>query len=369
MKLQVFHNAIAPYRIDFFNSLCKHFDTNICLFYKKFVQSDYIDSNYVNERLTFVPEYREDFRGFKTISYKNAVRQIIKKNDPDIVLTMEYGITTLLAVLYRILMRKNYKVVSMVDDSYDMAIGKSKFSWKHRFARCLILPFVDDIIVVNDRVRDYYQNNFGKGIYFPIITDDKVAVRRQKDALGISREYVKKYNLIGKKVVLYVGRLIALKNIDMIIKTFNVENNPNRLLVIVGDGEEKERLRHLCNGRTDVIFTGALHGDALYAWYNIAQLFVLPSIIEAFGAVVNEALQGGCKCLVSNVAGSCCLIDEGKNGYSIPPNEFDKWEHGITKILKSADPIKETPQLRQSNMPFSFKVYMDNLVNHLAALR
>ena len=369
MKLQVFHNAIAPYRIDFSNALCRHFDTNICLFYRKFIQSDYIDSEFVNKRLTFMPDYREDFRGLNTLSLNNAVKESITNNNPDIVLTMEYGITTLLAVLYRFFLHKNYKIVSMVDESYDMAIGKSHFTWRHKLAKKVLLPYIDDVIVVNNRVKDYYQHNFGKGIYFPIITDDKVAVQRQKDALSISQKYVEKYHLIGKKVILYVGRLISLKNIDTIIKTFNVEKDPNRLLVIVGDGEEKEHLKNICMGRTDVIFTGALHGDALYAWYNIAQLFVLPSNIEPFGAVVNEALQGGCKCLVSNVAGSCCLIEEGKNGYTLPPNETEKWERGITKILNSTDKIKGTIELRQTNMPLSFKEYMDNLVKHLTALR
>lgn len=368
MKLQVFHNAVAPYRIDFFNSLCKHFDTNICLFYRRFVQSDYIDSEYVNKRLTFVPEYREDFRGLNTISNKNAVKQSIKKNEPDIVLTMEYGITTLLAVLYRFLWRRNYKVVSMVDESYDMAVGKSQFTWRHRLAKKFLLPHIDDVIVVNDCVQDYYKRNFGKGIYFPIITDDAAAYKRQKAALELSRDYVKRYNLTGKKVILYVGRLIALKNIDTIIKTFNVGEDPDRILVIVGDGEEKEHLRNLCDGRQDVIFTGALHGDNLYAWYNIAQLFVLPSIIESFGAVVNEALQGGCICIVSDVAGSCCLIKEGYNGYTVSPHDEVNWQKTITKALDTTATIPEIPVLRESKMPLSFKEYMESLVTRLKAI-
>lgn len=369
MNIQIFHNAIAPYRIDFFNSLCQRFNTSVCLFYKEFSQSDYIDSNYVNKRLIFTPEYREDFRGIRTLSWNNAVKQCIMQNSPDVIFTMEYGITTLLAILYRFSMRKNYKIVSMVDESYDMAVGKSQFTWRHKLAKKLLLPYIDDVIVVNNQVRDYYQKNYGKGIYFPIITDDEVAVQRQKEALDISREYIEKYNLVGKKVILYVGRLIALKNIDIVINTFNVENDPNRLLVVVGDGDEKEYLKHLCIGRTDVIFTGALHGDALYAWYNIAQLFVLPSIIESFGAVVNEALQGGCKCLVSDVAGSCCLINEGQNGYSIPPNNIEEWKNSITEILNTVDSIKPNLELRQSNMPFSFNEYMDNLINRIASLQ
>lgn len=368
MKLQIFHNAIAPYRIDFFNSLSKCFDTNICLFYRKFVQSDYIDSDYVNQQLKFVPEYREDFRGLRTITCSNAVKQCIKKNNPDIVLTMEYGITTLLAVIYRFLLRKKYKIVSMVDESYAMAIGKSQFTWRHKLAKKFLLPFIDEIIVVNDSVCDYYQQHFGKGIYFPIITDDDKAQQRQQQALDLSNDYIRKYNLEGKKVILYVGRLISLKNVDTIISTFNVKKESDRVLVIVGDGDQMEHLKIICNNRNDVIFTGALHGDNLYAWYNIAQLFVLSSFIEPFGAVVNEALQGGCYCLVSEAAGSCCLIKNGENGAIISPHDTKKWEYVITQAFESMNPIKKEIKSRPSNMLLSFNDYMKNLVTQLSQI-
>lgn len=368
MKIQVFHNAIAPYRIDFFNAICKNLDANICLFYKRFIQSNYIDSNYVAERLTFQPEYREDFRGLRMLSFNNAVKQTIDKNDPDIIITMEYGITTLIAVLYRFIRKKKYKIVSMVDESYDMAIENRNFTWRHKLAKKLLLPFLNDIIVVNDKVQNLYQKKYGKGILFPIITDDGIAKQRQKDALLISNKYIHKYNLIGKKVVLYVGRLISIKNIDTIINSFNTDKDPDRILVVVGDGEEKNHLKKICSERKDVIFTGALHGENLYAWYNIAQIFVLPSFIEPFGAVTNEALQGGCFCLVSKAAGSSCLIEEGKNGFILPPDDPNVWSQKITKTFNQLDSIKEPVYLRESRMTLKFNNYMDNLINKISFL-
>lgn len=68
-------------------------------------------------------------------------------------------------------------------------------------------------------------------------------------------------------------------------------------------------------------------GHELYAWYNIAQLFVLASWQEAFGAVTNEALQGGCRCLISELAGSQCLIKEGINGCTFNPHDQKHLRH------------------------------------------
>ena len=53
----------------------------------------------------------------------------------------------------------------------------------------------------------------------------------------------------------------------------------------------------------------------------------MPSYKEPFGAVTNEALQGGCKVLISRLAGSACLVSDTINGYiisiinKIPTNE------------------------------------------------
>ena len=39
-KLLIFHPTVAPYRISFFNKLCQHFETEICLYYQK-LPADY----------------------------------------------------------------------------------------------------------------------------------------------------------------------------------------------------------------------------------------------------------------------------------------------------------------------------------------
>jgi glycosyltransferase involved in cell wall biosynthesis len=52
----------------------------------------------------------------------------------------------------------------------------------------------------------------------------------------------------------------------------------------------------------------------LYSFYNIADLFILPSKYEPFGAVVNEALIWGCPCIISDRVGAIDYIREGVNG-------------------------------------------------------
>lgn len=121
----------------------------------------------------------------------------------------------------------------------------------------------------------------------------------------------------GRQVLLFVGRLIDIKNLFFLLDAFAlvVKRYPKAILLFVGDGDQREALeRHAeRNGLANhVIFAGKKQGEDLYACYNIGQIFVLPSYYERFGAVVNEALLAGCYTLCSVVAGAACLIEPRK---------------------------------------------------------
>ena len=168
-------------------------------------------------------------------------------------------------------------VISICDDSYDMIANNNDFSWKHRLVRKIVTPLLDNLILVEPNVKDWYQKHYHKGIWFPIIRDDDKARIAYKRVLGKSQQLVEKYKLAGKHVFLFVGRLVALKNVKTIIEAFRRLNQESNVLVIIGSGEEKATLRALSadSGWGNVIFTGRLEGDELYSWYNVATSFIL----------------------------------------------------------------------------------------------
>lgn len=113
-----------------------------------------------------------------------------------------------------------------------------------------------------------------------------------------------------------------------------------------------------------MIFTGRLEGLPLYAWYNVADCFVLPSTQEAFGAVTNEALVAGCKCLISELAGSQCLIENGKNGYTFDPHSKSDLTEKL-KMMNSHLTEHQLDALRPSEMLYDYEHYVENFVNHI----
>lgn len=359
----VFHPTIAPYRIDLFNDLCRAFEARVCLLRRGLLSQNF-DYEQISRQFEFSPVYAPSGK-WATIRF--FVRNI-RTFKPDVVMVHEYGMSAITAILYKWLTRAKYRVVTMCDDSYDMVVNNNDFSQSHKMARRMLAPLVDDMVLVEPNVRNWYQHHYGKGICFPIIRREDTIRTAYREALGISRSLVVQHGLQGKKVFLFVGRLVKLKNVHTLISAFHNAALKDARLVVVGDGEVRETLQGLAKELgEEVIFTGRLEGAPLYAWYNVADCFVLPSTKEAFGAVTNEALVAGCKCLVSNLAGSQCLIENGKNGYTFDPHN----EAELTEKLQDIDKMLAghgMDELRESEMVYGYEELMSRLIESINAI-
>ena len=248
-----------------------------------------------------------------------------------------------------------------------MVAENNDFSRLHRMARRLVIPRLDNLILVEPKVTQWYQEHYGKGICFPIIKPEEKARKEYERVLPISKETVKQYCLKGKKVFLFVGRLVALKNVETIIRAFAHLNQEENIFVVVGDGPERNNLETLANDiKANVIFTGRLEGDALNVWYNIADAFILASYQEPFGAVTNEALLAGCYALISNKAGSACLVEEGVNGYTFSPMDVEELAEKMSKISALIS-TEENAVLKKNMMQISYFNYMNNLIKTMNA--
>ena len=367
LKLLVFHPTIAPYRIDFFNDLNKAFATRVCLKYWN-LRDQTFDYKKIFARFSFRPHYLKELFCLRGRSFCCGYWKHLDEYAPDLVLTEEFGVGTILVLLHRFFKRKHYKVVTLCDDSYDMLVAKNDYSWMHRYARKFVTPYIDDVIVVHPQVESWFRKEFGKGFYFPILQEEQYARSQYRKALEWTRILQEKYALRKKKVFLFVGRLVVCKNVKVLIRAFAHLNPKENQLVIIGEGPEMDSLKRLSNGLNgSVRFAGRLEGEVLNAWYNAADVFILPSIQEAFGAVTNEALLAGCYVLVSSLAGSSCLVVEGENGFTFSPTDVEELAQKMKEL--SRFPVeREADGLKRNLMQVSYRVCMTRLIQHLKSL-
>lgn len=363
-RLLVFHRTIAPYRIDFFNDLYKSFDARICLSYRN-LMSQKFDYDKILEKLCFRPIYLNIICRFRNRVFNSGYWEQLDDFKPDIVFVSEFGVDCIVALIHRFVTRQKYKIVSICDDSHDMVVENNDFSRFHKVMRKWAVPHIDELILVEPKVVEWYQTHYGKGICFPIIKKEGPARAAYEHALRIKDDMMSKHGLNGKRVFLFVGRLVTIKNVDMVIDVFAMLPEKDNVLVIVGDGPERERLTDKAKQtKRNIIFTGRLEGDSLNVWYDIADCFVLASFIEPFGAVTNEALLAGCYVLISEKAGSKCLVKDGVNGYTFDPVDTN----GLYEKMKRISVLESkqsTCVLRPSKMTMKYEDVFNNLIERL----
>ena len=129
----------------------------------------------------------------------------------------------------------------------------------------------------------------------------------------------------GQKIVGFVGRLAAEKQVDRFSELFDI---PNTTFVIVGDGPERITLEQKFAG-ADVHFVGKQSGEHLANHYASFDAFVHFGTEETFGQTIQEAQAAGVPVLAPSAGGPKFLIETGVSGYLIDPD----LTNGFTPVL------------------------------------
>lgn len=365
MKNIFIRGRLAPYRIDFYNALSNNLKMDF-FFYRPRELSQEYNLDKLEKLCDFEPHYLKCYEiGGNSRKLCNGIYKILKSNKPNLVIVPEFKVFLIQVWIFRLFLKRKFKIISLCDDSFDMISNNNDFTLIHKFARKILTPLLDDLILVEPRVMEWYQEKYKKGIWFPIIRDENKEREDYTRVLPLSNELNTKFNLEGKKVILYVGRLIALKNLSRFLSAVE-KLDEDCVVVIIGSGEEEKLLKQQAEKiKKEIIFIGWLEGDELRAWYNVSDVFVLLSTQEAFGAVTNEALLAGNYVVVSEKAGSNCLVVENVNGHIVDPYDVDMISLYIDKFLSKIVKTNNDITLKPNLMKVSFHERMNNLIDKL----
>ena len=351
--------ALAPYRLDYYNYISEHMSCDIYFQIRNF-DGQMFSTEDLDRNCHYVPKYLDVWHVGKDRWIVRGLKQLIDAADPDFIIVPEFSFLAMQVIALKKLCRKKFKIVSQCDDSFAMLVSGG-FSKLHAFSRRLCVPFMDDLLLLDNRAADWYRKRYHKGIFIPMIQNEEVLSPEEREkAIVMSGQLKNQYVLEGQKILLFVGRLVEVKNLFRLIDACTKLEFKYKL-VFVGDGVLRKQLEEYSSKKeVNTLFVGQKNGLELTSWYLCADVFVLPSTMEAFGAVTNEALLCGCNCCISEVAGSACLIADGKNGCLCNPHDTDDIARGLTKV--GSMPIDME---RKSKMKYEFNAVMNDLRKHL----
>lgn len=155
---------------------------------------------------------------------------------------------------------------------------------------------------------------------------------------------VARHGLAGKYVLMTLGRMVERKGFDMVIKSMPEirKRIPNAVYLIVGDGPEREALVRLAKetGVEDaVVFAGAADNGELPAYYNLCDVFVMPSRymedkgdVEGFGIVFLEAASCFKPVVGGNSGGIREAVVDGETGLLADPASTASIAEAVARI-------------------------------------
>jgi len=224
---------------------------------------------------------------------------------------------------------------------YPKTLQYKLFSW---LLIKILKDYTDAIVVYGEHGKKFL---IEKGI-----NPDKIFIAWQtvdNELYGrdVSEEEIKRLKMdlnipYGKKVVLYVGRLVTLKGLEYLLQALKLIDKRDLLFLMVGDGEIRDYVKKFCiENQINYRITGIVPFSQLPPYYKLADVLVLPSITtktfkEPWGLVVNEAFNQGCPVVVTDAVGAGVggLVKNGVNGFVVPEKNSDVLAEAINKILK-----------------------------------
>lgn len=130
------------------------------------------------------------------------------------------------------------------------------------------------------------------------------------------------------------------KGLDIAIDAWKNARIPNASLVLIGSGEDEEKLKKQASGTPSIYFVNSFKNDAAN-YLRALDVFILPSRTEAFGYVLLEAGYAKLPIIASDVGGIPEIIEHKKTGILVPPQNSPLLAQQIISILEDEPKRRE----------------------------
>lgn len=341
IKVLILHNYMAPYRFPLFESISKNKDIDLTVYFmsRSAKNRKWKELPKLNFKYKVLPKIEISYFGKDLLAY------IINYTFPFLFVKEKFDVVI---------------SAGWLDFASQAAFFLSRFTktkfiiWSEStvnepsLLRTVTLPFVsylvkksDSWIAISTRSKEYLISLGAKAkkvfIGYSSVDNDLFSKLSTMSAKEIDMAKLN-LNIKSKKVVLYVGQFIERKGIEYLISGFKkyLKDDLEASLLIVGYGPSEEKLKKMSSGlvNKNIFFLNHIEIEQMPKIYGLSDLFVLPSLEETWGLVINEAMAAGLPIITTDKVGSSAdMVKNGVNGYVIKSKSSNQIYHMIKKIF------------------------------------
>ena len=342
-KICIWENIVSPHQSFFFRALNEHPDIDLQVrYFENFhterkelgwkeqelpIYEKYADND-VKKTLASIDSWKERIHIIPGISYdftKQLLEELIKNNVKWIHWSERSGIVLADKLNYNLkLFNVLHPIISKI----------TKHAYAQKMNKYALGAFAQGYLAKQDFK--------GWGV-----KEDKIeylfyTIENIKQPYDIPSE-LKKFK--NKKIFLYVGSLCKRKGIEELLKAYsNVKNKEDTLLVLVGIDRSKglyEKMVKDLGISNSVIFTGPKPIETIPEYMYFSDIFVLPTLFDGWGAVLNEAASLGKPLISTDQCGAAFhLIKHKYNGFRVKAGDTEELKEALNFYIDNPEQIK-----------------------------
>lgn len=260
------------------------------------------------------------------------LRKYLYKHQFDHIIDFRYRINSWMELAFLYYVYSSFKIIYTIHSSkLEHYLTSKRWVAKQIFSK--VYKIVSVSVEMNNKIRKQF--NFEKGIVIP-------------NSISLMKvNYENTDPKIQFKYCIAIGRLVAMKQFDKLIQTYCNSDLPRKEihLVILGDGEESERLRVQIQKSA---YSNYIHllgfKENIFLYTKEAIFLILTSQYEGFGMVILEALSVGTPAISFDCEnGPSEMIEDERNGLLVENQNFEALKAAMNRMINEA-PLYRTCQ-------------------------
>ena len=340
-KTVILTEIIAPYRIPVFNVLASRAEVDLHVIFlaetDQTVRQWHVYRNEISFSYQVLPSWRWR-AGANSLLLNWGLSTALNKSDPQVIICGGYNYLASWQALWWARRHRADFVLWSESNGHDTRSGKVWVEFLKRY----FLSKCDRFVVPGKASFQYLEvlGSAGKNIVTAHNAVDNSLFASQAEKTKTHADVFRERLKLPLRFILFAGRLVPEKGVFDLLESYAMLDSEIRSevgLVFAGDGacrtELVERAKQIAPGT--VYFPGFAQREDLAGMYAMADCFVLPTHTDPWGLVVNEAMACGLPIIVSSVAGCAAdLVEDGWNGYVVPPGDLSKLSVAINSLLR-----------------------------------